>query len=106
MVIFLAVKRVCGNSLDFWAEVIEIENSIDEALNGYMAKLDNTKQTNRFHPSYQDIENTLSELIYQNATQKNLNLIKSLVWDIVWYFGVASAMSGYMNSLINSKSTN
>lgn len=49
---FLAVKRVCGNSLDFWAEVIAIENNIDEALNGYMAKLDNTEQTNSDHSSY------------------------------------------------------
>ena len=101
-----SLRRLSGNKCDFWAECVEIDSDIDNAIDKYFSKLkSDCKVLKTEKIDYSTVENLLNNLVFSNLTIRDDNLIKLLAWDIVEYYGLASTAldsEGEFNPLVSN----
>ncbi|NRB38575.1 MAG: hypothetical protein HRU20_08925 [Pseudomonadales bacterium] len=101
-----SLRRLCKESCDFWAEVIDVKESVNQSIQNYIAQFEDQiliKSTRDI--SFSDVELLLEKYIFSNLTITNPDQLKLLAWDIVEYYGAAAldqSFESHFNPLVSN----
>ena len=101
---FQALKRLSLNTCDFWAHVIEVNSTLNNAIDDYISKIDEVTLIEKKDITFRDVENLHKEFIFSNINTDNDDIIKLFSWDIVEFYGLASTIidpNGDFNPLVS-----
>lgn len=78
----LSLRRLSGNRCDYWAEVIEVDDNLEDCFKKYLSALQ-VKFIDSSTAGYREID-SLFEAEFQSSLRfQDEDLIKLFVWDIV-----------------------
>lgn len=101
-----SLRRLSGNKCDFWAEATKIDSDLDNAIEGFLSNIKSgVKLIEKSKINYSAVEALLEELVLSNLLTDDENLKKSIAWDIVEYYGLASTAldaEGEFNPLVSN----
>lgn len=79
-----SLRRLSGNSCDFWAEIFEFENDITEGFKEYLADRE-VLIIDSYPVGYKEIDEILEEAVFTKLQVQDESLLKLFAWDIVDY---------------------
>lgn len=80
----LALRRLSGDRCDFWAEVFDSKNSVEDDFRTHVSNR-NIELLDSLPVGYKEIDKALWEHSLSKLNIKNESLLKLFAWDIVEY---------------------
>jgi len=102
---FQALRRLSENRCDYWSHCLEIDSSLEIAIQQYFNNMDDVELIETNNITYQEVEALHQEYIFSNLVNVNGNVLELLKWDLVEYFGQASIAKnseGPFNPLVSN----
>ena len=102
---FQALRRLSLNTCDFWADAVDVNGTLNNAIDDYISKIDEVTLIEKKDVTCREVEELYKEFIFSNMNMDSDDIIKLFSWDIVEYYGLASTIidpNGDFNPLVSN----